>query len=123
MNRMSALQPGLFDLPPAGPEGFVYRPDLITPTEEEELAARLADLPFQPFQFHWYEWRRRVVSFAWRYDLNGPGLVRADPIPDWLMFARDRAAALAGLPGEAFAHVLINEYRPGAPIGWHRDRP
>ena len=23
----------------------------------------------------------------------------------------------------AFQHVLINEYREGAPIGWHRDRP
>ena len=24
---------------------------------------------------------------------------------------------------EAFAMALINEYRPGAPIGWHRDAP
>src|SRR5262249_54042503 len=34
-----------------------------------------------------------------------------------------QAAALAGLaPGE-LQQCLINEYRPGAPIGWHRDRP
>jgi alkylated DNA repair dioxygenase AlkB len=24
---------------------------------------------------------------------------------------------------DAFAMSLINEYRPGAPIGWHRDAP
>jgi alkylated DNA repair dioxygenase AlkB len=44
-------------------------------------------------------------------------------MPDWLLTVRDRAAAFAGLAGDDFAHVLINEYREGAPIGWHRDRP
>jgi alkylated DNA repair dioxygenase AlkB len=28
-----------------------------------------------------------------------------------------------GVGAEAFAMVLINEYRPGTPIGWHRDAP
>jgi alkylated DNA repair dioxygenase AlkB len=64
-----------------------------------------------------------VVSFGWRYDFNGPGLVEAEPMPAWLLPVRDRAAAFAALPPEAFAHVLINEYREGAPIGWHKDRP
>jgi alkylated DNA repair dioxygenase AlkB len=63
------------------------------------------------------------VSFGWRYDFTGPGLVEAAPMPDWLIPLRNRAAAFAGLADEAFAHVLINEYRQGAPIGWHRDRP
>lgn len=113
----------LFDLPPPGPPGFAYQPDLVAADEEAALAARLADLPFEPFQFRGYEGRRRVVSYGWRYDFNGPGLVAAEPMPSWLLPLRDRAAALARLPGEAFAHVLINEYREGAPIGWHRDRP
>jgi hypothetical protein len=30
--------------------------------------------------------------------------------------------SLAFLP-EAFAHALVTEYRPGTPIGWHRDAP
>jgi alkylated DNA repair dioxygenase AlkB len=31
--------------------------------------------------------------------------------------ARERVAACA------FVHGLVTEYRPGTPIGWHRDRP
>jgi alkylated DNA repair dioxygenase AlkB len=31
-------------------------------------------------------------------------------------------AAALGRPAEAFRQVLINEYRPGAGIGWHRDK-
>ncbi|WP_293901706.1 alpha-ketoglutarate-dependent dioxygenase AlkB [Phenylobacterium sp.] len=120
---MSAAQAPLFDLPPTGPPGLAYRPDLIAPDEERDLVERLGALPFAPFVFRGYEGRRRVVSFGLRYDFSGQGLVQAAPIPDWLRPVRDRAAAFAGLPGEAFAHLLINEYRPGAPIGWHRDRP
>ena len=117
-------QPKLFDPPaPAGPPGFVYRAEFVSEAEAEELADRLAELPFEPFRFRGYEGRRRVHSFGWRYDFTGPGLVRAEPLPGWLTPLRDRAADLAGLPGEAFQHVLINEYRTGAPIGWHRDRP
>jgi alkylated DNA repair dioxygenase AlkB len=113
----------LFDLPPAAPRGFRYQADLVSPDEERDLAARLQTLAFEPFQFRGYEGRRRVVSFGLKYDFNGPGLVSVDPLPEWLLPLRDRAAAFAGLAGEAFAHVLINEYREGAPIGWHRDRP
>jgi alkylated DNA repair dioxygenase AlkB len=120
---MHAVTAALFDLPPPAPEGFRYRDDIVSPAEEADLAARLAGLPFEPFQFRGYEGRRRVVSFGLRYDFNGPGLVEAEPLPDWLLPVRDRAAAFAGLPPAAFAHVLINEYREGAPIGWHRDRP
>jgi alkylated DNA repair dioxygenase AlkB len=32
-------------------------------------------------------------------------------------------AAFADRPAEAFAQILITEYRPGAGIGWHRDKP
>jgi alkylated DNA repair dioxygenase AlkB len=64
-----------------------------------------------------------VVWFGRRYDFNGPGLTEAGAMPAWLLPLRERAAAFAVLPPEAFAHVLINEYREGAPIGWHRDRP
>jgi alkylated DNA repair dioxygenase AlkB len=112
----------LFDLP-VGPEGFSYREGLIPPQEERELLDRVAALPFAPFQFQGFEGRRQVVSFGLRYDFNGPGLVEAPPLPDWLLPLRDRAAAFAGVPAESFIHVLINEYRVGAPIGWHRDRP
>lgn len=113
----------LFDLPPVAPDGFAYRAELISAVEERDMAARLAGLAFEPFLFRGYEGRRRVVSFGLKYDFNGPGLVAAEPIPDWLIPIRDRAAAFAGAPAPSFVQLLINEYREGAPIGWHRDRP
>ena len=63
----------LFDLPPPAPEGFAYRADLITPDEEADLIARLAGLPFEPFQFHGYEGRRRVVIVD-EADIHGDGV-------------------------------------------------
>ena len=51
-----------------------------------------------------------------------PGYI-APPIPDFLFPVRDRLAAWAGVDPNGFAMALINEYRPGTPIGWHRDAP
>lgn len=118
-----AEQLPLFGASPDLPEGFAYQPQFVSPDEERELIARLAEVPFAPFQFRGYEGRRRVFSFGWRYDFDGAGLVQVDPIPDWLLPLRDRAAEFAGLAPEAFAHVLLTEYGEGARIGWHRDRP
>ena len=28
-----------------------------------------------------------------------------------------------GVPAEVLQHALVNEYRPGTPLGWHRDAP
>lgn len=120
---MTNKQLGLFGQEPVGPPGLVYRANIVTPAEEEALLAQLAALPFEPFRFRGYEGRRRVCSFGWKYDFTGPGLVAAEPMPAWLHPVRDRAAYLAGLAPAAFQHVLINEYREGAPIGWHKDRP
>src|SRR5262249_47089356 len=120
---MSLVQPGLFDVPPGLPDGFVYRPDFVSRETETEVVGRLETLPFAPFQFHGFEGARRVVSFGWRYDFNEGGLKRAEPLPAWLNELAARAAAFAGLPAESFVHAMITEYAPGAGIGWHRDRP
>jgi alkylated DNA repair dioxygenase AlkB len=121
---MVASQPSLFAAPPPDlPEGFAYQPDFLSLDEERDLTAWLETLPFAPFQFHGFEGARRVVSFGWRYDFNEGGLRRAEPMPAWLQPLAHRAADLAGVPAEAIAHTLINEYAPGAGIGWHRDRP
>jgi alkylated DNA repair dioxygenase AlkB len=121
----AAQQPSLFE-PPAGPalpEGFAYRPDFLSAAEERDLAAWLATLPFQAFQFRGYEGKRRVVSFGWQYDFTRSHLIKADDMPGELLAVRARAAAFAGLAPEDLQQCLLNEYLPGAPIGWHRDRP
>jgi alkylated DNA repair dioxygenase AlkB len=107
---------------PELPEGFRYRPGLITPDDEATLLARVRDLPFREFEFHGYTGRRRVVSFGWRYDFSGHHLQKADDIPDYLLPLREAAAAFAGMRPEVFQHALVTEYGAGAGIGWHRDK-
>jgi alkylated DNA repair dioxygenase AlkB len=105
------------------PAGFVYREDVIDMAEEAALAARFAELPFKPFEFHGYLGKRRVASFGWRYDYGERTLRRSAPIPDFLLPVRERAAAFAGLPAERLEQISVIEYAPGAGIGWHRDKP
>ena len=80
MSVMSAArQPLLFD-PPAGlalPEGFAYETEFLSGEEERDLAAWLATLPFEAFQFRGFEGKRRVVSFGWQYDLTRSPLIKA----------------------------------------------
>jgi alkylated DNA repair dioxygenase AlkB len=111
------------DPSPKLPSGFRYQPDLISTEEEANLVDYLQSLPFAPFDFHGHLANRRVISFGFRYDYDNRRLVEAADIPDFLLGLREKVASFAGRPAEAFAQVLINEYRPGAGIGWHRDKP
>jgi alkylated DNA repair dioxygenase AlkB len=108
---------------PAGPPGFRAWSEVIAPDAEAILAARLADLPFAPYDFHGHLGKRRVVSFGGRYDAGAGAAAAAPPLPDFLVALRRRVAVLAGAPPDDFVQALINEYAPGAGIGWHRDRP
>jgi alkylated DNA repair dioxygenase AlkB len=102
------------------PSGFQYRDDLITLEEEASLAAEIGRLEFSTFEMRGVVARRRVAFFGASYDAGGAPTL---PLPAFLMPLRARAAAWAGVDAGAFAMALINEYRPGAPIGWHRDAP
>jgi alkylated DNA repair dioxygenase AlkB len=104
------------------PEGFRYRPELIGTTGEDALLARVRELPFREFEFHGYTGKRRVVSFGWQYDFSARHLRKADAIPEYLLALREVAAAFGGMEAEAFQHVMVTEYSPGAGIGWHRDK-
>jgi len=104
------------------PEGLRYRAQLLAPDEETTLVSMFEGLPFQAFEFQGFLGKRRVVSFGWRYDFNGGGLQMTQAIPAFLLPMRERAAAFAELPASSLAQVLLTEYRPGAAIGWHKDR-
>ncbi len=105
------------------PDGFVYRSEFLNLDEEREIAARLAGLRFEPFVFRGVEARRHVASFGFRCDFTLGRVEATEPMPSWLIEVRSRAEAFAGLSPGALQQLLINEYLPGAPIGWHRDRP
>jgi alkylated DNA repair dioxygenase AlkB len=108
----------LFDLDV--PDGFRYQNDFITPDEELSLAAEIGALEFSTFEMRGVVARRRVKFYGMSYDA---GAAVSEPMPAFLTPLRDRIAAWATVDSEAFAMALINEYRPGAPIGWHRDAP
>jgi hypothetical protein len=111
----------LFAVEPSLPAGFAYRDALITPAEEDALLRQFEHLPFEPFDFHGFLGKRRVVSFGYSYDYASAALRDSDPIPAFLFPLRARAAAFAGVPVESLQQILINEYAPGAGIGWHRE--
>ncbi|MFN3650629.1 MAG: alpha-ketoglutarate-dependent dioxygenase AlkB [Armatimonadota bacterium] len=112
----------LFSTEPALPDGFRYRPDLVSAEEERLLVEHLRELPFQEFQFQGYVGKRRVVSYGWRYDFNQRELQPAEPLPPFLLSVRAAAAGWAEIDPARLEHVLITEYAPGAGIGWHRDK-
>ena len=113
----------LFGAPGAMPEGFRDHPDLVSAEEEEALARELAALPFKPFDFHGYQANRQVVGFGYRYDYDRRAVVEAAQLPSFLEPLRRKIAESFDRQADAFRQVLINEYRPGAGIGWHRDKP
>jgi alkylated DNA repair dioxygenase AlkB len=117
------LQADLFGAPNPAPAGFRYQPDLIDPAEEADLARRLGELPFEPFDFHGHFAHRHVVGFGLRYDYANQQVRAAPAIPGWLKPLREKVGAFSGLPAGSFVQVLVNQYRPGAGIGWHKDKP
>jgi alkylated DNA repair dioxygenase AlkB len=118
---MATPAPDLFGTPALS--GLDYRDGAVTPDEERALIAAIDQTGLAPFRFQGWLGKRLTASFGWRYDFDTGSFGETDPIPDWLMPVRERAAALAGVPPDALVQALVIRYDPGARIGWHRDRP
>lgn len=103
------------------PSGFRYQPDFLSADEEARLVDEIGRVEFSNFEMRGVVARRRVAFFGRSYDTGG-GLP-SPPLPPFLLALREKVGAWAGVEPSAFAMALINEYRPGAPIGWHRDAP
>ena len=112
----------LFDAPPL-PPGLEYRADFLTVPEEAALLRTFAALPFREATFQQYTARRRVVRFGLIYEADRHEWVEGEPLPPWLDDVRRRVAAVNRVSATDFIHALVTEYRPGTPIGWHRDKP
>lgn len=108
----------LFDL--EIPSGFQYRSGFITAEDEARLVGEIERIEFSTFEMRGVIARRRVAFFGRSYDA---GTASTPPIPPFLFPLREAVAQWADVHPEAFAMALINEYPPGAPIGWHRDAP
>jgi alkylated DNA repair dioxygenase AlkB len=83
----------------------------------------MSGLPFKEFQFRGFEGKRRVVSLGWRYDFTEHKALPAELIPPFLREVCEKVQAATGFVFRDMEQVLVTEYAPGAPIGWHKDRP
>lgn len=108
---------------PGLPAGWEYRGDFLSVAEEADLLAAIAVLPLEEARYRGYVARRRVAHFGTDYDFGANRLLPAPPLPAAFEPLRQRAATWIGEPPEALGSALIAEYRPGVPLGWHRDVP
>jgi alkylated DNA repair dioxygenase AlkB len=117
-------QSSLFDeLPIVEPAGLVYHPEFLTHAEEIELIELIQTLALQQMRYKDYLARRRVISFGGRYDYDANRLEPGAALISALEPLREKVAKWLGVPDDEFTQVMVAEYSPGTPLGWHRDVP
>lgn len=124
---MASPQFLLFDEPttlPVGlPEGLRYESEFLSAQEEREIVECIRALPLEEAKYKDYTARRRIASFGGRFDYRAN---RLEPSPELVVELhplRDRVARWLGVAPAALVQTLVSEYRPGTPLGWHRDVP
>jgi alkylated DNA repair dioxygenase AlkB len=117
------VQPSLLGPALRVPEGFEYRDAFVAADEARALAEAIERLAFSRVEMRGGVARRRTAHFGWAYGYYSRRTTPGEPLPEFLLAVRARAAGWAGLEPEAFAEALVTEYPAGAPIGWHRDAP
>jgi DNA oxidative demethylase len=105
------------------PEGLVYHEEFMTVEEERTLIDLLDVLDFQPVVMRGRTARRSVRHFGLEYSYQRKELLPTDPLPEPMLWLRDRCAQLMGREAEDLVQVLVGRYPPGAGIGWHHDAP
>lgn len=122
---MRTMQSELFREADAAPSirGLSYQPDFLSREEELGLLEIISSLPLHAARYKAYVARRRVASFGGSFDYDTNTLLPGEPLDERLAAVRGRVAARLGVPCEALAHVMVAEYAPGTPLGWHRDVP
>jgi alkylated DNA repair dioxygenase AlkB len=105
------------------PEGFRYEEDIISEADEAALAKSLATLDLKQFEFHGHLGNRRVISFGLRYDYARRAAKATDGFPAFVADLRNKVAKFAGRKVDEFQQGGVNQYPPGAGIGWHKDKP
>jgi alkylated DNA repair dioxygenase AlkB len=103
--------------------GLRYEPDFLRPDEESGLLAVIGTLGLHPAQYKAYEARRQVISFGGSYDFTTNVLKPGRALDERLVPLCDRVAQWLGVDSQQLVQVLVAEYAPGTPLGWHRDVP
>jgi alkylated DNA repair dioxygenase AlkB len=103
--------------------GLQYQSNFLSLTEEAQLLEVVRTLPLHPAKYKEYTARRQVVSFGGSYDFDTNTLRSGMALDERLVPLRDRVASWFGVQREQLVQVLVAEYAPGTPLGWHRDVP
>ncbi|BBF68828.1 alpha-ketoglutarate-dependent dioxygenase AlkB [Sphingomonas bisphenolicum] len=103
--------------------GLATADGIVTPDEEAALIRHIDNAGLTPFRFQQWTGKRLTRSFGWSYDFANGAFDAADPMPEWLLDMRERAALFTGLVAGDLAQALVIRYDSGAGIGWHKDRP
>jgi alkylated DNA repair dioxygenase AlkB len=117
-------QASLFDTEEtAFPPGMRFEPEWLPADEEAALLGAIRALDLREAQYKQYTARRRVASFGGKFDYDNNRLLPAPPIPPAFEPLRERVARWLGVAPDVFSQMLVAEYAPGTPLGWHRDVP
>jgi alkylated DNA repair dioxygenase AlkB len=117
-------QASLFDTEEAAfPPGMRFEPGWLAADEEADLIGAIRALDLHRAQYKQYTARRRVASFGGQFDYDHNRLLPAPPVPAAFEPLRERVARWLGVAPALFSQMLVAEYAPGTPLGWHRDVP
>jgi alkylated DNA repair dioxygenase AlkB len=105
------------------PPGMRFEPEWLGPTEEGALIDTIRALDLREARYKQYTARRRVASFGGKFDYDNNRLLPASPIPPAFEPLRERVGRWLGVEAGLFSQMLVAEYAPGTPLGWHRDVP
>ena len=117
----SGTQSKLFDLPAALPNGLIYRPEFLSPAEEEILITYIENLPLEHPLYEDHEAKRRIMSFGWGFNFRSGRLIPGPPLPPFLRGLGRKIGKWLTIPEMRVAEALVTEYTPGCAIGWHVD--
>ena len=107
------------------PEGFVYKPELISHEEEQALVSGIEQLEFADVKMRDVVAKRRAAHFGRSYAYETAALASAPSIPEFLAPLQQRIAEFAARDPEEFPEVLVTDYPSGSlrmgGIMMHRD--
>jgi alkylated DNA repair dioxygenase AlkB len=122
--KRSGAQGKLLDISARLPEGLVYKPDFITPEEEELLIAFIGAHGLARASggvAGEYQANRRFAHFGWSYDFKRERIIPGPPLPRFLSRFARRIEKWRGWPRGSVVEALVSEYAPGTALGFHRD--
>lgn len=123
-DKRSGTQYKMFDEPVHFPNGLIYRPHFITVEEERFLLEFIGKQDLRHAtggEEGEYQARRRHKHFGWGYDFKCGRIIPGPPFPRTLAHFSRKIEKWLDLSRGRVVEALINEYTPGAALGWHRD--